>query len=94
MRRAEGKWIQKAETLYDLTGKKAARAVLDSRIRESENRTADEVPQTYTPPRQPDRNAAEHPDLPNAPQRWADNARPDPSPLESSATQILFCFSY
>ena len=39
LRTTAGKWIQKSETLYDLSGKKAARVVLDSRIRESENRT-------------------------------------------------------
>lgn len=38
MRTAEGTWSQKAETLYDLSGKKAARAILDDRIRESENK--------------------------------------------------------
>jgi len=32
---AEGKWNQKAETLYGLCGKKAARAVLEERIREA-----------------------------------------------------------
>jgi hypothetical protein len=30
---ADGKWNQKAETLYGLSGKKAARAVLEERIR-------------------------------------------------------------
>ena len=30
---ADGKWHQKAETLYGLSGKKAARAVLEERIR-------------------------------------------------------------
>jgi len=39
LRTADGKWNHKAETLYGLSGKKAARAVLDNRIRESENRT-------------------------------------------------------
>jgi integrase len=36
---ANGKWIHKCETIYGLAGKKAARAVLDQRIRESENKT-------------------------------------------------------
>jgi integrase len=31
---AQGKWKQKSETLYGLSGKKAARAVLDMRLRE------------------------------------------------------------
>jgi hypothetical protein len=31
---ADGKWNHKSETLYGLAGKKAARAVLDERIRE------------------------------------------------------------
>jgi integrase len=31
---ADGKWKQKSETLYGLSGKKAARAVLDQRLRE------------------------------------------------------------
>ena len=35
VRSAEGKWNQKAETLYGLCGKKAARAVLEERIREA-----------------------------------------------------------
>ena len=35
VRAAEGKWKQKSETLYDLSGKKAARAVLEQRIREA-----------------------------------------------------------
>jgi hypothetical protein len=34
---ADGKWKQKSETLYGLPGKKAARAVLDERIREASN---------------------------------------------------------
>ena len=38
LRSADGKWIHKSETLENLSGKKAARAVLDQRIRESENR--------------------------------------------------------
>jgi integrase len=36
---ADGKWVHKSETIYGLAGKKAARAVLDQRIRESENKT-------------------------------------------------------
>jgi integrase len=32
---AEGKWKQKSETLYNLPGRKAARAVLDKRIQEA-----------------------------------------------------------
>ena len=35
VRTAEGKWQQKSETLYDLSGKKAARAVLEQRLREA-----------------------------------------------------------
>ncbi len=35
VRTADGKWKQKAETLYGLKGKKEAQAVLDYRIRES-----------------------------------------------------------
>jgi integrase len=38
LRTADGKWVHKSETLQNLSGKKAARAVLDQRIRESENR--------------------------------------------------------
>ena len=34
---ANGKWTHKSETLRGITGKKAARAVLDQRIRASEN---------------------------------------------------------
>lgn len=34
VRVAEGKWKQKSETLYGLSGKKAARTILDQRIRE------------------------------------------------------------
>jgi integrase len=39
LRDTAGKWVHKSETLYGLGGKKAARAVLDQRIRESENKT-------------------------------------------------------
>jgi len=35
VRSVDGKWNQKAETLYGLCGKKAARAVLEERIREA-----------------------------------------------------------
>ena len=35
VRTSEGKWRHKAETLYGLSGKKAAQAILDQRIRES-----------------------------------------------------------
>jgi integrase len=35
VRAVGGKWKQRSETLYDLSGKKAARAVLEERIRES-----------------------------------------------------------
>jgi len=35
VRTAAGKWKQKSESLYDLSGRKAARAVLDQRIREA-----------------------------------------------------------
>jgi integrase len=38
LRTADGKWMHKSETLENLAGKKAARAVLDKRIRESQNR--------------------------------------------------------
>ena len=38
LRAADGKWMHKSETLENLSGKKAARAVLDQRIRESQNR--------------------------------------------------------
>lgn len=37
VRTAEGKWKQKSETLYNLSGRKAARAVLDKRIQEASN---------------------------------------------------------
>ena len=35
VRSTEGKWKQKCETLYDLPGKKAARAVLQQRLQEA-----------------------------------------------------------
>jgi hypothetical protein len=35
IRTGDGKWKHKSETLYGLSGKKAARAVLDQRIREA-----------------------------------------------------------
>ena len=38
LRTAEGTWMHKSETLENLSGKKAARAVLNQRIRESQNR--------------------------------------------------------
>lgn len=38
LRTANGKWVHKTETLHGLSGKKAAQAVLDQRIRESQNR--------------------------------------------------------
>jgi integrase len=38
LRTSEGKWVHRSETLHGLTGKKAARAVLDQRIRDCENR--------------------------------------------------------
>jgi len=38
VRTAEGKWRHKAETLYGLDGKKAARAILAQRIQEASNR--------------------------------------------------------
>jgi integrase len=38
LRTADGNWTHKSETLENLSGKKAARAVLDERIRESRNR--------------------------------------------------------
>jgi integrase len=38
LRGADGKWMHKSETLENLSGKKAARAVLDQRIREAQNR--------------------------------------------------------
>ena len=34
---ADGKWMHKSETLHGLSGRKAARAVLDERIREASN---------------------------------------------------------
>lgn len=34
---ADGKWNHKSETLYGLAGRKAARAVLDGRIRDASN---------------------------------------------------------
>lgn len=39
----DGKWVHKSETLQGLSGKKAARAVLDRRIRESQNRPIEAV---------------------------------------------------
>jgi integrase len=41
LRTAEGKWLHKSEILYGLAGKKAARAVLNDRIRDSQNRIPD-----------------------------------------------------
>ena len=38
LRGTNGKWMHKSETLENLSGKKAARAVLDQRIREAQNR--------------------------------------------------------
>lgn len=43
LRSADGRWIHKSETLENLSGKKAARAVLDQRIRESQNRPFEAV---------------------------------------------------
>ena len=43
LRSADGKWIHKSETLEGLPGKKAARAVLDQRIREAQNRPIQSV---------------------------------------------------
>ena len=43
LRTSDGKWIHKSETLENLSGKKAARAVLDQRIRESQNRPVEAV---------------------------------------------------
>ena len=41
LRNADGKWIHRSETIYGLPGKKAARAVLDQRIRELETKTVE-----------------------------------------------------
>jgi len=46
LRTADGGWMQKSETLYGLSGKKAARAVLEQRIRESQNRPIELVDYT------------------------------------------------
>lgn len=43
LRSADGRWIHKSETLENLSGKKAARAILDQRIRESQNRPLEAV---------------------------------------------------
>lgn len=43
LRTADGKWMHKTETLENLSGKKAARAVLDQRIREAHNRPIEAV---------------------------------------------------
>jgi integrase len=43
LRGADGTWVHKSETLENLSGKKAARAVLDQRIRESQNRPMETV---------------------------------------------------
>jgi integrase len=43
LRTVAGKWVHKTETLENLSGKKAARAVLDQRIRESQNRHVEAV---------------------------------------------------
>jgi hypothetical protein len=43
LRTSDGKWIHKSEILENLSGKKAARAVLDQRIRESQNRPVEAV---------------------------------------------------
>lgn len=43
LRTADGKWVHKTETLENLSGKKAARAVLDRRIRETQNRPVEVV---------------------------------------------------
>ena len=41
LRTTEGKWTHKSEVLYDVAGKKEARAELDKRIRGSENRPSE-----------------------------------------------------
>ena len=43
LRTADGKWVHKSEVLYGMAGKKAARAVLDQRIRDSENRPLEQT---------------------------------------------------
>lgn len=43
LRGADGKWMHKSETLENVSGKKAARAVLDQRIREAQNRPIEVV---------------------------------------------------
>ena len=43
LRSANGKWVHKSETLHGLSGKKGARAVLDQRIREAQNRPIEAV---------------------------------------------------
>lgn len=43
VRTVDGKWKQKSETLYGLAGKKAARAVLGQRLRESTTRKVEAV---------------------------------------------------
>jgi integrase len=45
---AQGKWKQKAETLYGLSGKKTARAILEQKIREASGRKVEAAELTFT----------------------------------------------
>jgi integrase len=47
LRMADGRWRQKAETLYGLSGKKAARAVLEQRIRDASNKPPEVADMTF-----------------------------------------------
>ena len=47
LRTSDGKWMHKSERLQGLSGKKAARAVLDQRIRDSQSRPAEAVDFTF-----------------------------------------------
>ena len=47
LRTADGRWTHKSETLAGLSGKKAARAVLDQRIRDSQNRPIEAIDLTF-----------------------------------------------
>ena len=48
VRTSEGKWRHKAETLYGLSGKKAAQAILNQRISESSTQTTSSPDLTLT----------------------------------------------
>jgi len=47
VRAADGKWKHKSEALHNITGRKAARATLDQRIRESSTSTVEATEMTF-----------------------------------------------